>query len=186
MAIDTWTTLASAGAGALAGAIASWVAAPHVAGRQQRGANKLNAREQINERAGRLLSDVRKYQAHARSSMSRDDDRNLFHTDDITVCGAFLTSAEQLGVVRKKLVRRRLVELYGPETVELCELHGDTDEDPNTSLFMVLNRQHNHLKNPERFRHPDRGLVDQALRREPESPEVERLIKSLSRLKKSR
>jgi hypothetical protein len=51
---------------------------------------------------------------------------------------------------------------------------------------IFLNRQMNTVKNPERFKHPDRGEYDQALKCEPDSKEVATLINSLSKLKNCR
>lgn len=188
MDVDWVSMLASAGAGAITGGLVSWIAAPHVAGRQERGQAKTDARRKLRSLVDPVLTEVRQYQDHARGGLSRDeeDDRKSLHSDDITLCSNLLSASGGLSRWRRVLVKRRLVRLFGPVTVNLCEVHGDFGNDGKAALGIVLNRQMNALNDPERFKQPDRGEFDMALRCEPDSNEVRMLIRSLSRLRNAR
>jgi hypothetical protein len=70
--------------------------------------------------------------------------------------------------------------------VELCGVHGESAGDPQIVMGILLNRRYNALKNPDRFRHPDKGQYDQALRSAPDSRRVEALVQQLIRLRDCR
>jgi len=133
-----------------------------------------------------ILTDVRQYQAHARSSLARDPADNHFHLSDLNLCAELLAKSENLSIWRRPLVRRRLNRLFGRTTVEMCGVHGDFAADPRSSMGVVINRQLNSSRNPEQFAQPDRGTFDAALRTDPDSVEVAALIAPLEQLRDSR
>ena len=188
MAVDWATILASGAIGAFAGGTVSWIDAPHVAGRQERGQARTDARRKLRALIDPVLTDVRQYQDHARGNLSREGEngKQSLHSGDITLCSNLLSAAEGLPRWRRNLVKRRLVQLFGPVTVNLCEVHGAFGSDGEAALGIILNRQMNAMKNPERFSQPDRGDFDKAFRCEPDSKEVAALIQSLSKMRNSR
>jgi hypothetical protein len=181
--VDLVSFLVSGGAGAITGGVVSWIAAPHVAGRQQRGQRRIEARRKISELVAPALTDVRQYQDHARGNLKRDDDRNSLHSSDLTLCSQLLSASGDLPRWRRVLVKRRLARLFGPTTVQMCAVHGDYGTNAESAIGILLNRQINASRQPERFKQPDRGDFDNALRCEPDSKEVAALVKSLSRLR---
>jgi hypothetical protein len=186
VATDWVQMLASAAAGAAAGGLVSWIAAPHTANRQERGRNRSEARESIRTIIGPILTNVRAYQDHAYGSMGRDPDENTINADDVALCAKILSTSATLSWWRRRLVVRCVAQLFGSITVELCGIHGESAGDPSAVMGILLNRRVNALKNPQRFKHPDKGEFDQALRCSPDSKEVADLVRALSRLKESR
>jgi hypothetical protein len=186
VAVDFVTVAASAATGAIAGGLVSWIAAPHVAGRQQRGQRRSDALRRISELVAPALTDVRQYQDHARGNLMRDNEKNSLHSSDITLCSQLLSASGDLPRWRRVIVKRRLVRLFGPATVDICAVHGDFGNNGEAALGILLNRQLNAVKNPDRFKQPDRGEFDRALRCDPDAKEVAALITSLHRLKNAR
>jgi hypothetical protein len=179
-----WVSVAASGAaGAFAGAVVSWIAAPHLVGRQERGRSMSDVRNNIRELVTPELTKARKYQGHALASHGRD--REGIHTGDITFCGQVLTASLGLARWRRITVKRRLTKLFGPNTVALCEVHGATADDPQAALPILLNRQLTASRHPD-IPQPDTGEFDKALRQQPDSKEVDKLIRSLSQLAESR
>lgn len=184
--VDWPTIIASGMAGALAGGLVSWVAAPQLANREERGRNHLEARQAIAAAVSPVLTQVRQYQAHARSSLGRDPQESDLHISDLNFCAMLLAKAEDLQRWRRQLVRRRLAQLFGPATVEICDVHGPFAADPQASLGVMINRQYYASKNPNKFAQPDKGKFDAALRSSPNSREIAKLLASLERLKDAR
>ncbi|WP_210686370.1 hypothetical protein [Mycolicibacterium sp. GESEQ-9] len=175
------TVLASAVSGALAGGVVSWVAAPQLIGRQQRGAARSEARTQIRTLVSPVLTNVRQYSKHARGSMARDPEESQIHADDLVLCASVLSNSANLGRVRRWAVQRRLRRLFGANTVDLCETHGDDAMNPKASIGILINRQYM-AKQHAGLEQPDTGQFDRALRCDPDSPEVAALERSLGRL----
>lgn len=186
MPLDWGSTIASGVTGAAAGALVSWLAAPHTANRQERGRVRSEARESIRSIVGPILTNVRQYQAHAYGSMARDPEENTIHGGDIALCSQVLSASSRLSWWRRRLVVRRVTRLFGSITVELCGVHGESASDPRAVVGILINRQANWLKNPERFSPPDKGEFDQALRCDPDSKPIADLVHSLSKLKECR
>ena len=179
MCLVDWPTIfASAAAGAVSGGLISWLTAPHLKSREARGAARVEARAAIAKIISPEVTKVRQYQARARSSMGRDPDEFQIHSGDITLCAKLIQAAEGLSRCRRFLVRRRVRSLFGSVTVEMCEVHGEYANNPEASIGILLNRQINASRD-SRFGQPDRGEFDRALRCAPDSPEVDRLLKSL-------
>lgn len=181
MSSGAFTILASAVSGALAGGVVSWLAAPQLVGRQQRGAARSEARTRIKALVSPELTHVRQYRQHARGSMARDPEDNRFHTDDLILCATILAKTTDLPRWRRWAVKRRLRILFGTNTVDLCETHGDDAASPQASIGIVLNRQYMAGKHPG-LQPPDTGQFDRALRCTPDSPEVAALERSLVHL----
>lgn len=179
------TVLASAVSGALAGGVVSWLAAPQLVGRQQRGAARSEARKQIKALVSPVLTSVRQYRKHARGSMARDpQEEKQIHADDLVLCAAILAKSADLARWRRWAVKRRLQTLFGANTVDLCETHGDTATDPKASIGILINRQYMATKHPG-LDQPDTGQFDRALRCAPDSAEAAALERSLARLANS-
>ena len=149
------TTLTSGAAGAIAGGVVSWVAAPHVAWRQERGQTRADARQKLGELVTPVLTEMRQYQDHARGDLRRgDEEKEALHSSDITLCSRLLSASSALPRWRRSLVKRRLVQLFGQVTVDLCTVHHDFGNDGKAALRIVLNRQLNWMDKPERFKQP--------------------------------
>lgn len=129
---------------------------------------------------------MRQYQAHAYGSLGRDPEENTIHGGDIVLCSQVLSAASKLNWLRRRLVVRRLTQLFGSTAVELCGVHGESASDPQAVIGILLNRQANALKNPQRFSQPDKGEFDQALRCDPDSVQIADLVRSLNSLKECR
>ncbi|WP_346408332.1 hypothetical protein [Mycolicibacterium cosmeticum] len=183
--MDWPNIVTSAVVGAVSGGLISWLTAPHLKSREARGAARSQARAAIAKITTSEITKVRQYQDHARSSMGRDPDEFQVHSGDVTLCANLMNAAEGLPRWRRYLVRRRLRKLFGPVTVEMCEVHGEYAGNPEASLGILLNRQFNASKDA-RFSHPDRGEFDRGLRCSPDSREVSNLLKSLGRLRSGR
>ncbi|EHB53785.1 hypothetical protein MycrhDRAFT_4248 [Mycolicibacterium rhodesiae JS60] len=189
MAVD-WATVATsivtAGTvSALVGGAVSWFTARHVAGRQERGRSVVEARRRVRELVDPVLTRVRQYQARALASMGRDEEQGL-HADDVGLCARVINASADLPWWRRQLVMRRLRELFGRNTVELCGIHGREAENPQFIVSLLIQRQAMGLLHPEhQLPQPDRGFFDQALRCAPTSPEVSQLIRSLGRLSRA-
>ena len=181
MTSGAFTVLASAVSGALAGGAVSWLAAPQLVGRQQRGAARSEARTHIKALVSPELTHVRQYRQHARGSMARDPEGKDFHTDDLILCATILAKTTDLPRWRRWAVKRRLRTLFGTNTVALCETHGEDAANPQASIGIVLNRQYMAAQHPA-LHPPDRGLFDRALRCPPDSPELVALERSLVHL----
>lgn len=184
--MDWVTTVASGVTGAAAGGLVSWLAAPHTANRQERGRTRSEARQAIRSIVGPVLTNVRQYQAHAYGSMGRDPEESGIHADDVALCGRILGASSRLSWGRRHLVLRRVKQLFGSATVELCGVHGESASDPRAVIGILLNRQVNAIKNPQRFSQPDKGEFDQALRCDPDSRQVADLVRTLSKLRECR
>jgi hypothetical protein len=185
--VDWPTIVASVIVSAVVGAGVSWYTARHVAGREEQGKSAVEARRAIRQIVGPELTKVRQYQAHAAGSMGRDDDGEAIHAGDLGLCARLLLASDGLPRWRRLLVRRRLRQLFGPNMVALCDVHGETAADPSAAIGLLLNRQLMGLQLPDaRLPQPDRGQFDQALRCPPNSPRVSELIRSLERLARSR
>ncbi len=184
--MDWESTLASGVTGAAAGGLVSWLAAPHTASRQERGRARSEARETIRSIVGPILTNLRQYQDHARGSMARDPEENTINTDDVALCSMILSTSGRLSWWRRWLVVRRVTRLFGSTTVQLCRVHGESANDARAVVGILLNRQYNAIKNPQRFSQPDKGQFDQALRCDPESQAITDLVESLSKLRECR
>lgn len=184
--MDLGSALASGVTGAAAGGLVSWLAAPHTANRQERGRVRSEARQTIRSIVGPILTNVRQYQAHAYGSMRRDPEESEIHAADVALCAWILGASAKLSWGRRHLVVRRVKQLFGSSTVELCGVHGESASDPRAVIGILLNRQVNAMRNPQRFSQPDKGEFDQALRCDPDSKQVADLVRRLSKLKKCR
>jgi hypothetical protein len=183
MPTDWGTIVASAATGAASGGFVSWLAAPHTANRQERGQDRSKGRQVIRSIVGPILTNVRQYQAHAFGSMGRDPEEHTIHADDIALCSQILSTSSTLSWWRRRLVVRRVKQLFGSTTVELCGVHGESASDPRAVIGILLNRQYNAIKNPQRFSQPDRGDFDHALRCPPDSEQIIDLVRALTRLR---
>jgi hypothetical protein len=183
---DWPTIIASGTAGAVAGAIVSWVAAPHLAKREERGQARLEAQKAIRATVEPILTEVRQYQAHTRSSLGRDPEDHALHIGDLNLCARLLQHAERLSFWRRHLVINRLKRLFGPKTVDMYGIHGQFAADAQSSLGVMIATQYNASMNPEQFSQPDRGTYDASLRCGPDSVQIAALIASLEHLRDSR
>ena len=173
------------GLSAVVSGIVSVVTGRRLAGRQEAGRLTTQARRRMREIVGPELTKVRQYQSRSLASFGREEEEVALHQSDFELCARLLIASAELTWWRRLRFRRRLRKLFGRNTVELCEIHGQGAVTISTGV--VLQRQAMAVAHPEyELPQPDRGQFDRALRRPPDSREISKLIRSLGRLAKSR
>jgi hypothetical protein len=179
--MDWPTIISSGGVGAAAGGVVSWLTARQIVTRQERGRSAVEARQQVRNLVDPVLTDVRQYGAHVKASVGRADEP--IHMGDFSLCGSVLRASRGLPWWQRRLVRRRLQKLFGPNTVYLCEIYGKDCEDPVTPVTSAMLRAVAERRDPDgRPPQPDTGDFDAALRCPPGSDGVAKLVRSLERL----
>jgi hypothetical protein len=143
VSIDWSSVVVSAGVSALLSGVISVAAARHVVERQEAGRSAAQARRQIGTIVGPELTKVRQYQSRALASLGRDAAERVLVADDVLLCGRVLVSSANLGLARRRLVRRRLRKLFGAGMVDLCAAHGQEAATPGGSkaLWFFSDRQ---------------------------------------------
>jgi len=185
--IEWVSVIVSTGVSALISGVVSVVTARHIVEQQETGRSAAEARRQIAAIVEPQLTKARQYQSRALASLGRDPTEHVLNADDVLLCGRILVTSANLGRWRRRLVRRRLRNLFGDETVNLCATHGQDATNYRGAAAMVLQRQAMALMHPEhKLAVPNIGQFDRALRRPPDSKEVSDLIESLTRLAQCR
>jgi hypothetical protein len=120
-----WSSVITSGTvSAVVSGIVSVMTARRVAGHQEAGRLATQARHRMRELVGPELTKVRQYQSRSPASFGRGDEEDASHQSDILLCAQLLVASADLTWWRRTLVRRRLRKLFGANTVELCEVHG--------------------------------------------------------------
>lgn len=173
----TWgmVALVSAAISAVVGAVVSLLAVSQTTIRQRQAERRDEARQSLRRTLQPLRAQVRKYDRGLNPGAQRTDALIL---DDHALATKVLAAAEQLGPVRRWLVRRRARRVFGPFVWAVADVAPTSGD--GASLALLFAGSH-----PEKY-----GLEGGddvyglllALRSDPGSPEVRRLDRQLALL----
>lgn len=162
------------------------VVAALVAGHQERGKQRFQARREVRDIVTERLQDVVWYQhgigqlreeAAAGHAAAENGRRTIFGSDEV-FAAKVLRASDGLPWWRRRLIRRRLRRLFGEGTVWVASLNRTGEAQESFGLGIALWKERS-----------ERGLDGQyrrALLKGSDSKDVQRLVRRLRRLAESR
>jgi hypothetical protein len=176
-----WSTLiVSAAVSAVVGALVSIAAVSQTTVRQRRADRRDQALVALKKIVVPLRMDLRLFELRVRTGMKRTAERS--HIDDHRLATAVLDTTEDMGRLRRLLVRRRCRRIFGEYWASLAEEMPYADHSLDSAMVPALLGAPRLLESGALKSTPMDGLFHRAYMRDPGGREQAQLRKELRRL----